>query len=212
MLKGKIKALKWGWIKFKHSVSYICVILIACSAILFALSYCLFEKANILYDMSFALFTGVIASTIVTLIITIKQEKDIVARKRAILFDAGFILTLYTSDYQKFTEKPPEAFDEKIKQLYFICEEPAESIIKLYKNNPVLFDETEITIIRNINSSYSFFNRLLNCDLTDETINEYFSKGLTEDSEGMKTYWKLVNEISDGLLHLMIKWKKDKMV
>ena len=212
MLKKQVKMLRWKWIKFRYSISYICIILIVCSAALFALSYCLFEKASILYEMSFALFTGVIASTIVTLIVTIKQEKDTVARKKAILFDIGFILTLYSDDYQKFIDNPPEAFDEKIKQLYFICEEPAENIIKLYKSNPVLFDETEITFIRKINSSYSFFNILMECELTDETIKEYFSKGLSKDSEGMRTYWKLVNEVGEGLIYLMIKWKHDKLI
>lgn len=211
-MKKKIKSLRWEWIKFRHSIPCVCIILIIGSAILFAVSYYLFERTSVLYDMSFALFTGVIASTIVTLIITIKQEKDAIARKKAILFDIGFELTLFAEDHQNFISNLPEAFDEKIKKLYFLCAEPAENIIKTYKSNPELFDEIEILFIRNINSSYSFFYRLLNCELTDETINEYFSKGLSEDSEGMRTYWKLTNEISDGLLHLMVKWKKDKMI
>lgn len=36
------------------------------------------DNDGILYEIFFALFLGVIASTIVTLIITIKQEKNIV--------------------------------------------------------------------------------------------------------------------------------------
>lgn len=176
------------------------------------MSYYFFDNDSILYEISFALFLGVIASTIVTLIITIKQEKDIALKKKAILFDMGFELNEYVNNYKKFQDNIPREFDLKIQKLYFICKRPAEHIINLYKNNAELFDVTEIIYIRNINASYYFFNKLLNAELSDDDIKTYFSEGLNEDSQGMKEYWKMVEEINKNLICLKIKWEMDEII
>lgn len=204
--------LKWKYIKFKYSTIAICIWLIVISSFLYIMSCYCFDNDGIIYEIFFALFIGIIASAIVTLIITFKQEKDIALKKKAILFDMGFELNEYVDSYEKFQNSVPKEFDLKIKKLYFICKKPAEHIINLYKNNAELFDATEIIYIRNINASYYFFNKLLNTELSDEDIKKYFSEGLNESSQGMKEYWKMINEINKNLNYLKIKWEMDEII
>jgi len=90
MKVNKLQQLKWKMIKWKEGIFPISLVIIVLSAILFIVSYYLFEKESLGYELSFALFTGIIASTIVTLIITNKQEKELAKKKKALLFDAGF--------------------------------------------------------------------------------------------------------------------------
>ena len=205
-------SVKWEWIKFKDSIAFTCVMLILLSAILFVICYFQFAKDSIMYEMAFALFSGVIASTIVTLIVDGKQQKDIREKKKALLFDAGYVLVRYVEDYQKFHNNPPQEFDVKIKFLYSICAEPVKYIISLYKNNSEIFDVVEITFIRKLNSTYYFINKLLDSELSDEAINEYFSAGLGEESKGMQKYWEMLNTLNENLFYLKIKWEKDKII
>lgn len=211
-MKEKIEALKWKWIQVRYSVFSLCIMLIAISTILFIGAYYYFEDSSIQYEMSFALFSGIIASTIVTMIINEKQENDNAKKKKAILFDAGFKLDIFSEKYMEFINNPPETFELKFNELYSICKEPAEYIVELYKLNVELFDQVEIIFIRKINSSYKFLNWLLGCELLDEEIEEYFPAGLTEESEGMVRYWKLLEDMQKNLFYLKIKWEKDGII
>lgn len=211
-LKKDTFSIKWEWIKFKYSIAFTCVIMILLSVILFVICYFQFAKDSIMYEIAFALFSGVIASTIVTLIVDGKQQKDIWEKKKALLFDVGYVLAKYAEDYQIFHDNQPLEFDMKIKYLYSICTEPVKYIINLYKNNSEIFDVVEITFIRKLNSTYYFINKLFDSELSDEAIKDYFSAGLSEESKGMQKYWEMLNTLNENLFYLKIKWEKDKMI
>jgi len=205
-------SLKGEWIKFRYSVSFICVALILVSTLFFVICYFFFEKGSVMYEVAFALFTGIIASTVVTLIVDIKQKREMDEKKKALLFDAVFELATYAEEYKKFHDNPPLEFDMKIKRLYSICTKPIEHILDLYKYNSEIFDVVEIIFIRKINSTYNFFNRLFESELSDDVIKEYFHAGFSEDSKGMQKHWEMLNTLNENLFYLKIKWEKDKVV
>lgn len=212
VLNKNMHSLKWEWIKFRYSVSFICVALILVSTLFFVICYFFCERGSIMYEVAFALFTGIIASTVVTLIVDIKQKKEMDEKKKALLFDAVFELDTYAKEYQKFHDNPPQEFDMKIKYLYSICAKPIEHILDLYKYNSEIFDVAEIIFIRKINSTYNFINRLFESEFSDETIKEYFHAGLSEDSKGIQKYWEMLNTLNENLFYLKIKWEKDKVM
>ena len=149
---------------------------------------------------------------IVTLIIGIKQERDTKEKKAALLFDAGFYLTVFERECQEFHNNLPQDFSEKFKELYSICKEPTEYMISLYQNHAELFDLLEIRFLQKINATYRYLNRLLSCNLTDQDIMEYFPAGQNEGSPGMQQYWKMIETIQTNLHYLLIKWRKDKII
>ena len=182
------------------------------ATLLFIASCFFFQRGTILYDVAFALFSGIIASAIVTLVIGIKQEQDMQKKKVALLFDAGFHLIVFEKDYQAFQDNLPQSFPEKIKALYSICQKPTEHMISLYQNNAELFDLLEIGFLQRINATYYYLNRLLASNLTDEDIMEYFPAGLGENSPGMQKYWEMIKTIQENLYYLLIKWEKDGII
>ncbi len=202
----------WWWIKFKSGWLFISMVLAVVATLLLSVCCCYLHKGSTLYDISFALFSGIIASAIVTCVVGIKQEKDKNKKKMALLFDAGFWLTIFEKEYKEFLSNPPEKLPDKIQLLYSICKEPTEQMILLYQQNAELFDLLEIGFIQKINAAYKFFNRLLSCELTDRDIMKYFNAGLSENSPGMQEYWEMVKTVQKNLCYLLIKWKKDKII
>lgn len=212
MKVNRLQQLKWKMIKWKEGIFPICLVIIVLSAVLFIVSYYFLKKGSLGYELSFALFTGIIASTIVTLIITNKQEKELAKKKKALLFDAGFFLVNFERKYFEYAKNMPESFDEKIKQLYWLCIEPKTIITDLYKSHPELFDLEEIKFIRTIDRTIYFLDKLLKSELSDEVINEFFSDGLGEGSIGMQEYWSMINKVKENLFYLKIKWEFDKII
>lgn len=211
-IKKGVEQWSWWWIKFKSGWLFVSIVLVFVATLFLIVCCCFFHKVSVLYDISFALFSGIIASAIVTYIIGIKQERDRNKKKMALLFDAGFCLTVFEEEYKGFLSNPPEKLSDKIQVLYSICKKPTEYMISLYQNNAELFDLLEIGFLQKINTTYNFLNRLLSCELTDQDIMKYFHAGLSENSLGMQKYWEMVKTIQENLCYLLIKWEKDKII
>ena len=80
-----------------------------------------------MYSLGNSIFTGIIASIIVTVIIQKKQDKEQFERKRAVLFDAGFYLKKFEQDYNE-KKKTNSRLDDDREQLFELCREPEEIV------------------------------------------------------------------------------------
>ena len=82
--------VKWKRLTFKSSIYPTCVVFSAVSLIAIIIICCNFKPDSLVYSLGNSIFTGIIASIIVSVVIQKKQDKEQLERKRAVLFDAGF--------------------------------------------------------------------------------------------------------------------------
>ena len=90
MKESLSEKLKWKSVNLKSSIYPVCAIFFVISLIAIIIICYNFKPDSHVYSLGNSIFTGIIASIIVTVIIQKKQNKEQFERKRAVLFDAGF--------------------------------------------------------------------------------------------------------------------------
>lgn len=205
-----IEKIKWKYINWRSSIYPIVTIffIISVAAIIFICTS--FPSESIAYNLGNSLFTGIIASIVVAVIIQIKQDKLELEKKRAMLFDAGFYLTCFQKKYSEM-KLANDKIDEDWEQIFWLCKEPAEYLSELYKSGVDIFDTVDITIIRKITNNYKFILRLSE-PISANSKNKKFLSNPDEVQNVWNKYNKLVTELKENLFYLLIKWEKDSII
>lgn len=147
--------MKWKIVNLKSSIYPACAVFLVVSLIAIIIICCNVKQESFVYGLGNSIFTGIIASILVSVIIQRKQDKEQFERKRAVLFDAGFYLKKFEQDYKE-KKKSNNKLDEDWQQLFELCREPAKYLSKMYKNGLDVLDVVDIHILRLINSKYRF--------------------------------------------------------
>lgn len=210
MKKTFLEKIQWKRINWISSIYKIYVILLVVSSAAIFTICCNFKSESIVYNMGNSIFTGIIASIIVSIIIQIKQDKEQFERKKAILFDAGFYLKEFENNYRGKKICNPK-LDDDWSQLFDLCREPAEYLSKMYGNGLDIFDVLDITILRLINSKY----RLIMSLSKEISFHKKDKKFLRDTEQIMKVYNiydEQIRTLKDNLFKLLIKWQKDSII
>lgn len=205
-----IEKIKWKNIKWKSSIYTICACIFIISVIAIIFICISFSSDSLVYSLGNSIFTGIIASIIVAVIIQIKQDKSEFEKKRAILFDAGFYLICFQKQYSE-KKIVNNKLDEDWKQIFLLCEKPAEYLIELYKSGVDVLDIVDISIIRKINSNYKFILNLSK-SISVNSKDEEFLRDSGEVMDIWDKYNHMVTELKENLFFLLIKWKKDSII
>lgn len=147
-----------------------------------------------------SVYTGILSSVIVTVLIQKRQDKLSMEKKRAVLFDAGFLLDEFSKNYQALETK------NDCLEVYRTCKKAASYLSNLYTNHVDVFDVMELNYLRAINASLVFINKLANAN-SSELVK---SNELT--IEVAETYSEMVGKLIDNLLNLIIKWNCDGII
>lgn len=146
-----------------------------------------------------SVYAGILSSVIVTALVQKRQDKLSLDKKKAILFDATFLLNDFSKKYLALEDKGKDNWIE----VYNTCEDAASYLANLYSNHTDVFDIMELDYLRAINSSLFFINKLRNVN----------SSKLKDSDELTIKVWgeysKQVNELIDNLHDLIIKWNCD---
>lgn len=205
-----IEKMRWKYINWKSSVYPIAAVSFLISVIAI-ISICIFfPSESIVYNLGNSLFTGIIASIVVTVIIQIKQDTLEFEKKRAILFDAGFYLTYFQKEYSEM-KRANNKIDEDWEQIFRLCKKPAEYLSDLYKSDVGILDVADISIIRKIANNYKFILRLSE-SISANSEDKEFLRDPGEVQDVWNKYNKMVTEIKENLFYLLIKWEKDSII
>lgn len=210
MKESLIEKIKWKKIKRKSSMYSICACLFTISVFAIIFICIVFSSDSIVYNLSNSLFTGIIASIIVAVIIQIKQDKYEFEKKRAILFDAAFYLIRFQEQYSQ-RKMVNNKFDEDWQQIFQLCEEPSKYLSELYKSGLDVLDIVDISIVRKINSNYKFILGLSK-SISANSKNKAFLREPHEVMHVWNEYNQAVTELKENLFFLLIKWKKDSII
>lgn len=146
-----------------------------------------------------SVYAGILSSVIVTALVQKRQDKLSLDKKKAILFDATFLLNDFSKKYLALEDKGKDNWIE----VYNTCEDTASYLANLYSNHTDVFDIMELDYLRAINSSLFFINKLRNVN----------SSKLKDSDELTIKVWgeysKQVNKLIDNLHDLIIKWNCD---
>ena len=146
-----------------------------------------------------SVYAGILSSVIVTALVQKRQDKLSLDKKKAILFDAAFLLNDFSEKYLALENKGKDNWIE----VYNTCEDAASYLANLYSNHTDVFDIMELDYLRAINSSLFFINKLRNVN----------SSKLKDSDELTIKVWgeysKQVNKLIDNLHDLIIKWNCD---
>ena len=146
-----------------------------------------------------SVYAGILSSVIVTALVQKRQDKLSLDKKKAILFDATFLLNDFSKKYLALEDKGKDNWIE----VYNTCEDAASYLANLYSNHIDVFDIMELDYLRAINSSLFFINKLRNVN----------SSKLKDSDELTIKVWgeysKQVNKLIDNLHDLIIKWNCD---
>ncbi len=210
MKESHLKKIKWKRIKLKSSIYPTCAVFSVISLIAVIIICCNFESDSPVYSLGNSIFTGILASIIVAVIIQRKQDKELFERKRALLFDAGFYLWKFERDYKE-KKKSNSRLDEDWKQLFELCREPAKYLSMMYCNGMDVLDVVDISILRSINRKYQFImvaSKEVNLHAKDKKV----LRGPAEIMEVWNKYDKEIRELKENLFYLLIKWKMDSII
>lgn len=200
-IKGK---LKWRYIEWSHSIYPSCLKWLIFSFLLLIIVNFSNSINTELKGIITSIYTGIIASVFVTVFIQKKQDRIIFDKKKAMLFDAKFLLEEFAKNYAYLKNRESINWIDK----YRICEEVSSYLSNLYKYHKDIFDVLELDYLRAINSRLFFIKRLLNVD-NDER--EEFMKDDEKVIEIDRKYSEAINEIVVSLFHLVIKWNFDEI-
>ena len=146
-----------------------------------------------------SVYAGILSSVIVTALVQKRQDKLSLDKKKAILFDATFLLNDFSKKYLALEDKGKDNWIE----VYNTCEDAASHLANLYSNHTDVFYIMELDYLRAINSSLFFINKLRNVN----------SSKLKDSDELTIKVWgeysKQVNKLIDNLHDLIIKWNCD---
>lgn len=209
MKESLSEKLKWKSVNLKSSIYPVCAIFFVISLIAIIIICYNFKPDSPVYSLGNSIFTGIIASIIVTVIIQKKQDKEQFERKRAVLFDAGFYLKKFEQDYNE--KKINSRLDDDWEQLFELCREPAKYLSKMYRNGSEVLDVVDISILRSINSKYRFIissSKAINALKKDKK----FLREPEEIVEVHDRFDKEIKELKENLFYLLIKWEKDSVI
>lgn len=150
-------------------------------------------------DALTSIYTGIFSSVVVTVLIQKRQDKLSLEKKKAILFDAAFLLNEFSEKYLALENKGSDNWIE----IYSICEKAASYLSNLYSNHSDVFDVMELNYLREINTSLIFIDKLRNADSSE------LKKSDELTSKVWKNYSELIDKIIDNLLRMIIKWNCD---
>ena len=140
-----------------------------------------------------SVYAGILSSVIVTALVQKRQDKLSLDKKKAILFDATFLLNDFSKKYLALEDKGKDNWIE----VYNTCEDAASYLANLYSNHTDVFDIMELDYLRAINSSLFFINKLRNVN----------SSKLKDSDELTIKVWgeysKQVNKLIDNLHDLI---------
>lgn len=210
MKESLLEKMKWKRVNLKSSIYPVCAIFFVISLIAIIIICYNLKTDSPVYSLGNSIFTGIIASIIVTVIIQKKQEKEQFERKRAVLFDAGFYLKKFEQDYNE-KKKTNYRLDDDWKQLFELCREPAKYLSKMYRNGSDVLDVVDISIMRSINSKYRFImssSKAINALKKDKK----FLREPEEIVEVHDRFDKEIKELKENLFYLLIKWEKDSII
>ena len=210
MKESLSEKMKWKRVKLKSSIYPVCAIFLVMSLIAIIIICCNFKPDSLVYSLGNSIFTGIIASIIVSVIIQRKLDKEQFERKRAVLFDAGFYLKKFEEDYKE-KKKSNSKLDEDWQQLFELCREPAKYLSKMYKNGLDVLDVVDISILRSINSKYRFI-MAVSKEINLHAKNKKFLRDPAEIMEVGNKYDKEIRELKENLFYLLIKWEKDSII
>lgn len=209
MKESLSEKLKWKSVNLKSSIYPVCAIFFVISLIAIIIICYNFKPDSPVYSLGNSIFTGIIASIIVTVIIQKKQDKEQFERKRAVLFDAGFYLKKFEQDYNE--KKINSRLDDDREQLFELCRESAKYLSKMYRNGSEVLDVVDISILRSINSKYRFIissSKAINALKKDKK----FLREPEEIVEVHDRFDKEIKELKENLFYLLIKWEKDSVI
>ena len=202
--------IKWKLVKVKSTIYPVCTVFMVISLIAIIMICNKYSPDSIINSLGNSIFTGIIASIIVSVIIQIKQDKEQFERKRAILFDAGFYLKKFEKEYTE-KKKNYDKLDEDWKLIFELCKEPAQYLSELYKTGLDILDVVDISLLRSINSKYSFIITM--CKEINIHVNDKkFLRDPVKIQDVWNKYNKEIKELKKDLLFLLIKWEKDSIV
>lgn len=210
MRESRSQKMKWKRIKLKSSIYPTCAVFSVISLIAIIIICCNFESVSLMYSLGNSIFTGILASIIVSVIIQRKQDKELFERKRAVLFDAGFYLKKFEEDYKE-KKKSNSRLDEDWKQLFELCREPAKYLSKMYRNGMDVLDVVDISILRSINSKYQFI-MAASKEVNSHAKDKKFLRDPAEIMGVWNKYDKEIRELKENLFYLIIKWKMDSII
>lgn len=210
MNESFLEKIKWKRVKLKSSIYPSCAIFLVISLIAIIIICCNFKSDSLMYSLGISVFTGIIASIIVSVIIQRKQDKELFERKRAVLFDAGFYLKKFEEDYKE-KRQSNSRLDVDWKQLFELCREPAKYLSKMYRNGLDVLDVVDISILRLINSKYRFI-MAASKEVNSHAKDKKFLRDPAEIVEVWNKYDKEIRELKENLFYLIIKWKMDSII
>lgn len=201
--KRKVKGqIKWRILEWSHSIYPSCLKWLIVSFIFVIFVNYGNQIDTRLESIITSIYTGIIASVFVTVFIQRKQDRIILDRKKAMLFDAFFLLMEFVKKYSNLKNENNINWIDK----YKICEEVASYLFNLYNHHKDIFDVIELNYLRIINSSLFFIKRILNVD-NDER--EEFMRCDEKVLEIVKKYNETIDELIENLFYLIIKWNYD---
>lgn len=204
----ELKNKYYNFTRSVYCICFICVLVSGACITFICNSGSICQQAK---DISLSIFTGIIASVAVTAIIQIKQDHDNFQKKKAILFELGFILSTFFCKISKhFTEHGID-YQKSWKEIYFVCHPAACYISELYQNNPNIFDDVEINIIREIIKSFKYIEELMSV-VNEQKDNPGFLSDEKDIASFEEAIIKQVRKLQENLCCLTIKLREDKTV
>ena len=189
----------WGVREWLHSMYPTCLKWLILPLILIMLIGLDKQTDETIVNTITSVYAGILSSVIVTALVQKRQDKLSLDKKKAILFDATFLLNDFSKKYLALEDKGKDNWIE----VYNTCEDAASYLANLYSNHTDVFDIMELDYLRAINSSLFFINKLRNVN----------SSKLKDSDELTIKVWgeysKQVNKLIDNLHDLIIKWNCD---
>ena len=178
------------WINFRGSIYWYALWLVVVLVVLLIASMLLTRNNPGLQNIFVAIFTGAISSTIVTILLQVKQDKLQNEKKRSILFDARYNIKVFTIRYSSLVQNTKISWTDKFIQL----DKAINFFSEIYTYQASLFDPTEINYLRDIKNNYWFILRMIESQNKDEAkmndkIGELTGK-IAVNIECLKIYWE----------------------
>lgn len=153
MKKHKIKGkVKWRILEWSNSIYPSCLKWLIVSFIFVILVNFNNQIDSRIENIITSTYTGIIASVFVTVFIQKKQDTIVLDKKKAMLFDALFLLKEFVKKYSDLKSDSNIDWINK----YETCEEVASYLTDLYKYHKDIFSVIELNYLRAINSKLFF--------------------------------------------------------
>lgn len=185
---------------FIRSENCICLILILVSLAILMLDYKQ-RWQGVLYSCIRNIVMGLIPSCLLTILLTHNQNKRERQRKSSALFDLCFRLTQYEENAKKYNRgnRRVDGYRRFVKA-YITIKPLHDEIRRAYLYHASFLNDNEISLLREIHTKYSFFDRLLNnvlsmCVLDSKEFTTQAMALLQKHPETIKTLNKSMSDV-----------------